>query len=207
MPVDDLTPEELAAAEQAAADAKAAADKAADDAKKASDDAEAKKAQAANSRRDYKKEAEDNAREAQTLRAKLREKEDAEAAAAKEKMTETERLKFEADEAKKEAEAAKKEARTSRIESKATRLGFIDADVAVALVGDAEDIDKALEDLAKARPYLVQSEGTKGIKRGEGDKTPNNQSRAASDGAGKTTPDEARVVFPAMKGLRFPGQG
>jgi len=194
MPTDELTEQELAelAAKQTAGGTANTQTKEPE-----------KEAEEKADRRDYKNEAQKNAQEAQNLRERLRVLEAEKAEADKAKLSETDRLRLEREEAVKMAEAAKQEARTAKIESAAAKLGFIDTDVAVALVGNAEDITKALNALVKEKPYLIQTDA-KGIQR-DG-KTPDSQSRSMADQAGKPTVDEAKAVFPALRRLIFPGQ-
>ncbi len=74
-------------------------------------------------------------------------------------LTESDRIKKEAEEAKAALAQAKAEARNAKIEAAATKLGFHDpADALV--IGDAEDIETALQELAKKKPYLVKSSET-----------------------------------------------
>jgi len=100
---------------------------------------------------------------------KLAELEKAEAEKARAQLSETERLKAERDDALKAVETAKGEAKTARIrsaiEAKAAMLGFADSQDAYLMIdsgsieldarGNAQGIDELLNDLAKAKPYLV----------------------------------------------------
>lgn len=66
---------------------------------------------------------------------------------------EIENLKAKADAAEASRQATE---RKSQIVSEATKLNFSDPLDAVALVGDAEDIEAALKELAETKPYLLR---------------------------------------------------
>jgi len=111
----------------------------------------------------------EKARELEKGAKKLAELEKAEAERAKAQLTETERLTAERDEALKAVETAKSEAKTARIrsaiEAKAAMLGYADPTDAYLMIdsgsveldarGNAQGVEELLNDLAKAKPYLV----------------------------------------------------
>ena len=74
-------------------------------------------------------------------------------------MSEQERLQAQLEaerKAREQAEAtAAKVQRESAVTSAAARLGFADPSDAIALIGDAEDVDAALAKLAEEKPYLL----------------------------------------------------
>lgn len=82
----------------------------------------------------------------------------------KEEMSELERAQKERDDYKRqadEAEASRQAAeRKAQIVSEAQKLDFADPLDAVALVGDAEDIEAALKELAESKPYLIKTKST-----------------------------------------------
>ncbi|HZT61000.1 MAG TPA: hypothetical protein VFA21_20515 [Pyrinomonadaceae bacterium] len=76
-------------------------------------------------------------------------------------LSESDRLKKEADDARREADAAKREARNDRIAAVAARLKFADPEDARHFVADdADDIEAALKDVLKKKPYLAASDAT-----------------------------------------------
>jgi hypothetical protein len=114
--------------------------------------------------RDYEAEAKANARESQTLRAKLRELEGKVSAAEQEKLSELERAKQEAQAAKERLTATETRVINSELKLAAKDLGFKDPADAIALLnrsdlviedGEIRNAKDVMEKLAKSKPYLL----------------------------------------------------
>jgi hypothetical protein len=114
--------------------------------------------------------------EAKKAQRRLRELEEAEEARKQAELSETDRLKAEADKARQEAEGLQKQLQQTRIrhavELEAARLAFHDPDVAYSLAdlssveideaGKVTGVKEALAALSKARPYLIKTEEATG---------------------------------------------
>lgn len=136
-------------------------------------------------------------REAQNLRKRLKELEDAEQARKDAELSETERLQNQLAEASANAtratEAAQRAAIRAAVAIEASKLNIIDPDAAIALMDStgiehAEDgtvtgVDKALAKLVNDKPYLVATPGNprldanNGGRKGSPDLTPQQQTQ------------------------------
>jgi hypothetical protein len=101
------------------------------------------------------------------LRKRLKEYEDAQAAADAAKLTDIEKLQKAHDATTKQAEAYRATIATMAIQLEAQRLGIVDPEVAATLIRSQLDFDASgtptnaadlLKDLVKAKPYLVATQ-------------------------------------------------
>lgn len=193
-----LTQEEIDAAALEAAEAKTKADAEALEVTRLTE--EAKK----DEKRDWKKEAQDNASEAQKLRGRIRELSKADEDRKREEMTETEKLKADLEKATQEVALSRTKAVKAQVIATAATKGFADPNDAIGFLSldeitDETDVSKLIDTLVKAKPYLLKV-GDNGGKR-----LPNTGGRSPDGGgtAAEETEKAAKVAtnFPGLRNI------